>query len=329
MLLWIPSEVGAIDRMKGGYTLEDRRAAVLAFALLVFFWGSVWGAIKIGLEYAPPLLFAGIRMLICGAVLALAALVWGGQANVRDGWPVYLLLAFFNVALFYGLQTLAVLFMPSGTAAVVVYLQPVLVGFLSYPVLGEALSAAKVVGLLLGFSGVVVVSVGSISGASFGTPLGVAFGVASAVSWALGTVYFKRYAGRLPVLWAVGGPFLLGGVCITGLGLALEAPSGITWTGTFVASLLYASLVGTALAWVLWLGLIRAGEASRVASYVFLVPLVAVVLGALFLGETVGPSLLVGAAFVVSGIYLVNRRGERPARGTREEGEEASGSHPS
>jgi drug/metabolite transporter (DMT)-like permease len=61
---------------------------------------------------------------------------------------------------------------------------------------------------------------------------------------------------------------------------------------------------------VLWLGLIRAGEASRVAAYVFFVPLVAVVLGALFLGETVGLSLLVGAALVVSGIYLVNRRGE-------------------
>jgi drug/metabolite transporter (DMT)-like permease len=322
MPLRVPSEVGAIDRMKLGHALEDRRGAVLAFSLLVFFWGSVWGAIKIGLEYAPPVLFAGTRMLICGAVLTLAALIWGGQANLRDGWPVYLLLAIFNVGLFYGLQTLAVLLMPSGTAAVVVYLQPVLVGFLSYPVLGEALSAAKVVGLLLGFCGVVVVSAGSLSGASLGTPLGVAFGVASAASWALGTVYFKRYAGGLPVLWAVGGPFLLGGVCITGLGLALEAPSAITWTGTFVASLLYASLVGTALAWVLWLGLIRAGEASRVSAYVFFVPLVAVVLGALFLGETVGRSLLVGAALVVCGIYLVNRRGERPARGTRGEGEE-------
>jgi drug/metabolite transporter (DMT)-like permease len=73
-------------------------------------------------------------MLICGAVLTLAALIWGGQANARDGWPVYLLLAIFNVAPFYGLQTLAVLLMPSGTAAVVVYLQPVLVGFSFYPV---------------------------------------------------------------------------------------------------------------------------------------------------------------------------------------------------
>ena len=76
MLPWMPSWVGDIDPMKRGYTLENRRVAVLAFALLVFFWGSVWGAIKIGLEYAPPLLFAGTRMLICGGVLTLAALVW-------------------------------------------------------------------------------------------------------------------------------------------------------------------------------------------------------------------------------------------------------------
>jgi O-acetylserine/cysteine efflux transporter len=294
--------------------LADRRVAILAFALLVLFWGSAYGAVKIGLEYAPPVLFAGTRMLLCGVAMVLAALVWGGGANVRDGWPVYLLLAFLNVVLFYGLQTFAILYMPSGAAAVVIFLQPILVGFLSYLMLGEPLSAAKVVGLFLGFSGVVVVSAGSLSGASLGTPLGVAFGVASAVSWALGTVYFKRYEERLSMLWAVGGPFLLGGICLTALGLVLEPVSEISWTGTYLASLLYASLVGTALAWLLWFGLVRAGEASRVSAYVFLVPLVAVLLGALFLGETVGPLLLVGAALVVSGIYLVNRRGEEEKR---------------
>ena len=115
-------------------------------------------------------------------------------------------------------------------------------------------------GLVLGFSGVVVVSVGSLSEASLGTPLGVAFGVASAVSWALGTVYFKKYGENLSTLWAVGGPFLLGGICLTALGLALEPLSEISWTGTYVASWLHASLVGTALAWILWLGLVRAGE---------------------------------------------------------------------
>jgi drug/metabolite transporter (DMT)-like permease len=72
---------------------------------------------------------------------------------------------------------------------------------------------------------------------------------------------------------------------------------------------LYTALVGTALAWVLWLGLVRAGEASRVATYVFFVPLVSVLLGVLLLDEPLSPWLLVGGVLVVSGIYLVNRRG--------------------
>ncbi len=129
----------------------------------------------------------------------------------------------------------------------------------------------------------------------------------SAVSWALGTVYFKRYGERLSALWAVAAPFTLGGVFLTGLGLGLESFSEISWNQTFVASWLYTVLAGTALAWMLWLGLVRAGEASRVSSYVFFVPLVSVLLGVLFLGEPLGPSLLVGAALVVCGIYLVNR----------------------
>ena len=83
----------------------------------------------------------------------------------------------------------------------------------------------------------------------------------------------------------------------------------------YVASLLYSGLVGTGLAWVLWLGLVRAGEASRVAAYVFFVPLVSVVIGAIFLDERLNLSLLVGAALVVGGIYLANRT---PARETAE-----------
>jgi O-acetylserine/cysteine efflux transporter len=290
--------------------LEDRRFAVLAFALLVVFWGSAFGAIKISLEYAPPVLFAGTRTLLCGAVIALAALVWGGRANLKRDWAVYLLLAFFNVALFMGLQTFTILYMPSGSAAVVIYLQPILVGLLAFLILGETLSVVKIAGLFLGLCGVVVVSAGSLSGgASLGTPLGVTIGLISAVSWALGTVYFKRYGERLSTLWAVAVPFLVGGVFLPSLGLVLEPVSSISWTGTYVASWLYTSLAGTAFTWVLWLGLVKAGEASRVAAYVFFVPLVSVLLGALFLGETLSPLLLVGAALVVCGIYLVNRRG--------------------
>jgi O-acetylserine/cysteine efflux transporter len=288
--------------------LAERRFSILAFVFLILFWSSAFGAIKVSLEYAPPILFAGMRTLLCGLVVALAALVWGGRANLRRDWLIYLILAVLNVVLFMGLQTFTILYMPSGSAAVVIYLQPILVGLASYLVLNEQLSVPKVVGLVLGFSGVVVVSTGSLSGSSLGTPLGVAFGVGSALSWTLGTVYFKWYGERLSTLWAVAVPFSAGGVVLTGLGLVLEPLSSISWTGTYFASFLYTALVGTALAWMLWLGLVKAGEASRVSAYVFFVPLASVLLGATFLGETLSPWLLAGAALVICGIYLVNRQ---------------------
>jgi O-acetylserine/cysteine efflux transporter len=100
-------------------------------------------------------------------------------------------------------------------------------------------------------------------------------------------------------------------VTLTALGLVVEPWVEISWTGAFVASLLYSSLIGISAAWVIWFALVRAGEASRVAAYIFAVPLTAVLIGALFLDEPLSYSLLLGAALVVSGIYLVNRSPRR------------------
>jgi drug/metabolite transporter (DMT)-like permease len=285
-----------------------RRFVVLAFALLVLFWGSAFAVVKVGLGYSPPLLFAGLRTLIGGLAMVLAAFLWGGSPNLRRDWPVFLLLSLFNVVLFIGFQTYAIVYLPSGSAAVLVYLQPILVGLLAWPILGETLTVAKITGLLLGFSGIVAVSAGSLSGAAGAlSPLGVTLGAVSALCWALGTVYFKKYEARVSTLWAVAVPFVAGGAVLTAFGLSAEEWGEITWNTPFVASILYSGLVGISLAWVIWFALVRAGEASRVASYIFVVPLTAVLIGVLFLDEPLGYTLLIGAAFVVSGIYLVNR----------------------
>jgi drug/metabolite transporter (DMT)-like permease len=285
-----------------------RRFGVLAFVVLVFAWSSSFSVVKVGLDYAPPVLFAGLRTLLSGVIMSGVALVWGGNPNLGRDWRVFAYLAAFNVVLFIGAQTFAVLYLPSGTAAVLIYLQPILVGVLAWTVLGEPLTATKVVGLLLGFAGIVAVSSGGlIDAAGEVTLLGVVSGVASALFWALGTVGFKRYEARIATLWAVALPFLAGGAVLTTLGLFSERLSDISWTGPFVSSVLYSAFVGTGLAWLLFFGLVRAGEASRVASFIFVVPLAAVVIGAVVLDETLGLSLLAGAALIVSGIYLVNR----------------------
>lgn len=294
----------------------DRRLVVLAFVVLVVLWGSSFSAIKVGLEYAPPVLFAGVRSILGGLVMTLAALVWGGRPKFRRHWGVFALLTALNVVLFLGLQTVAIMYLPSGSAAVLIYLQPILVGVLAWLSLGEGLTSRKVVGLLLGFSGIAAVSAGGLLGdLPPGAALGVALGVGAALSWALGTVYFKKAQERVATLWAVAVPFLAGGVVLTALGTFFESFGEITWNAPFVLSLLYSSLLGTALAWLLWLGLVRAGEASRVSAYIFFVPLVAVLIGALFLDEALSPSLLVGAALVVAGIYLAN--GQPSAKGPK------------
>jgi drug/metabolite transporter (DMT)-like permease len=132
--------------------------------------------------------------------------------------------------------------------------------------------------------------------------------VGGALVWALGTIAFKQYGEQVDVWWAVAIPFLVGGVVMSAGGAALEG-AHISWSGTFVAAFCYAALIGTGVPWALWFGLVGSGEAGRAASYIFFVPLLSLAVGALFLGESLGPSLLAGAALVIAGVYLVNRRG--------------------
>jgi O-acetylserine/cysteine efflux transporter len=294
-----------------------RRFVVLAFVLLVLFWSSTFSVVKVGLDYSPPVLFAGLRALVGGLSMLVAALLWGGRPDLRRDWGAYASLSMLNVVLFLGLQTFAIMLLPSGTAAVLIYLQPILTGLLAWLLLGESLTPAKLAGLLLGFSGIIAVSFGGFSGVV--SIAGVAFAVVSALTWALGTVYFKRVQDRVSMLWAVALMFLFGGIVLSALGLVIESPAEIPLAGGLVASVLYSGFVGTGLAWALWLGLVRAGEASTVAAYVFFVPLASVAIGALVLDERLSTSLFIGAVLVVSGIYLVNRtprkdKALRPAR---------------
>lgn len=285
-------------------TTRRSNTQIGAIVLLVLAWGSTFAAVKIGLEGAPPILFGGLRSVVGGAVMAVLAFGRSGLPQRRD-WPAYALLALLNVVLFFGLQSLAILELPSGLAAVLIYLQPVLVGVLAAVFLGETLTGLKIAGLLLGFAGIVVVSAGALGGRV--SMLGVIYAVSGALIWALGTIAFKRYAGHVDSWWAVAVPFLVGGIVLTLGGAAVEG-TDISWTTEFVVAFGYASLVGTALSWSLWFSLVASGDASRAAVYIFFVPLVSLVIGAVLLHETLGDSLLAGAALVILGVYLVNRR---------------------
>lgn len=285
--------------------LVTRRTTVLTIIGLVLLWGFSWSAIKYGLDYSPPILYAGIRTLTGGLVLLLPNLIRRKELQLRRNLRVYLISSLFNVVLFFGLQTVGLYFLPSGLLSVLVYLQPILVGFLAWLWLGESLSTAKVFGLILGFLGVATVSLESLAGKTSLT--GILIAISAGLFWAIGTVYLKRVQGQVDMLWLVSIQFIVGGLVLLASGSTVESWSSIQWNWPYFGSMFYSSVFGVSVSWVMWLKLVHAGEVSRVSSYIFTVPLLSVVIGTLLLHESFSLFLFLGLLFIVVGIYLANR----------------------
>ena len=283
--------------------IRNHKTAIYTVGLILM-WGFSWPVLKIGLNDSPPILFAGLRTGLGGLILVLLAVLQSRKMNLKKLWPVYLISSIFNAIFFFGLQTIALNHLPSGLLSVLVYLEPILVGILAWFWLGEELNSRKVAGLLLGFLGVAAISARGMTGHI--STFGVVLALLSAISWAIGTVYWKRVQGQADPLWLVALPFTFGGIVLISVGLISESFTQIHFTGEFVASLTYSFLIATGVSWALWLHLVHMGEVSKVASWTFFVPLLSVLIGAIWLHETITVFLVIGLVAIVSGIYLVN-----------------------
>jgi drug/metabolite transporter (DMT)-like permease len=277
------------------------------FGLIIFLvvaWGISWPIYKIALAYTPPLLFAGLRTLLGGALLALLYAPKWKQIRWRENWRVYVLSSVFNVVLFYGLQTVGLLYMPSGLFSVIVYLQPILVGIFAWLWLGEDMTALKGSGLIIGFLGVGAVSAGGLSGQI--AILGIVIALATSLAWSIGTVYVKKVSPRVDSIWLVAFQCIIGGMVLTAIGSGTEQWSDITWNMPYLIGLIFGIIIGIPASWVVYFTLVNSGDASRVASYTFLVPVISVLSGTLFLHEPFSVNLLIGLVLIAVSIYLVN-----------------------
>jgi drug/metabolite transporter (DMT)-like permease len=283
-----------------------RAKSLLLISFLVLIWGISWPIYKIALAYTPPLLFAGMRTFLGGLLLAVVLIPKRKQIRWKECWPIYCISSLFNVIIFYGMQTVGLMYMPSGLFSVIVYLQPVLVGVFAWVWLGEQMNAVKVTGLLLGFLGVAAVSAGGFKGHV--ALVGVALALLTALGWALGTVYAKKMSGQVDSMWLAAFQCMLGGVVLTAVGSGAEKWSAIVWNLPYSIGLGFGVFVGISVSWVIYFTLVNTGDASKVASYTFLVPLIAVFSGVLFLHEPFTVYLLIGLLLIGVSIYLINRK---------------------
>ncbi|MUT65046.1 DMT family transporter [Paenibacillus sp. NEAU-GSW1] len=285
---------------------RSRKQTIFYLSFLILIWGINWPLSKYALKFSPPLIFAGIRTLIGGTLLAVIALPRWRKLRLRETWPYYLASAFLSIVFYYGFQTVGLQYMPAGLFSAIVFLQPVLLGLFAWLWLGEKMYARKMFGLLIGFSGVAAMSIGGLEGGiSF---IGILLALATALSWALGTVYIKRQAAKVDMLWMTAMQILIGGIVMTVYGSAVESWSDIRWTEAFLLDTLFISIFVIALGWLVYFKLLGSGEASKVGSFTFLIPVVSIICSVVFLNEHITLNLLIGMALIVSSILLVNAR---------------------
>jgi probable blue pigment (indigoidine) exporter len=279
--------------------------AGLLYAGVVFAWGFNYLAVRWGLDYAAPLLLATLRAAV-GAVAVFAALRLVGGLGQLDG-PARrdaLLIGVPTTAIFYGLWFTAAGSVAPGLASVLVYTFPLWVTLLSSPILGVRPGSRELVAIVAGFTGVALATE---PWRASGVPLIPALElVVGAVSWGLGTVWFKRrFTGK--GVQEANLYQLIGGAAGLAFGTVLTGSFRVVPAVPLLLVVLWVGVVGTAFGYAAWYYLLDRWDAATVSSLAFLVPVTALSLSAAFFGERLTLVQLAGVGLVVASIALTAR----------------------
>jgi drug/metabolite transporter (DMT)-like permease len=300
----------------------------LALLVIYVVWGSTYLAIRVVVHDLPPLLSAGLRFTVAGAILALALLVRSGPSRLQVerrrvlGAIVVgaLLLMFGNGLVVLGEQTV-----PSALTALIIASTPLWVAVWR-TVTGDRVPRGTLLGVAIGFLGVgLLVVPAGMSGAI--DPLGATLLVVASASWATGTFVSSKLALPSDPFVSTSFQMLAGGVLMLGAGVLRGEPfQPATWIdsqGAFLA-LLYLVFVGSLGAFTTYTWLVQHAPVSRVATYAYVNPAVAVILGAVILNEQITTPMIVGGAVIVTGVALITTHEARSRRARLERAAAAS-----
>jgi drug/metabolite transporter (DMT)-like permease len=283
---------------------------IIAFGLVYVVWGSTYLAIRVGIESFPPLLLAGSRHLLTGLILYP---ILRGKTGVRPTaahWRMSFITGCLLLFIGNGGVCIAERTVPSGVTALLVAtvsLWMVLVDWLRPG--GTRPGPRVVAGLLLGFGGLaLLVGPKNLGGSGRVDPFGVGILVIASLAWASGSVYSKHAGGPSSPLLGVAMQSLAGGVClwIAGLlsgevgSLHLRAVSTRSWL-----AMAYLILFGSMVGFTAYIYILKKSTATRVATYAFVNPVVALFLGWLLIGESITLRTVIAAAVILTAVLLV------------------------
>ena len=304
---------------------------LLAFSVIYFVWGSTFLAIRVGVREVPPFLLAAMRFLIAGLALYAWVRAKGTRAPAPREWGSATLLAVLIFVLDYGLLFWAEKRVPSGVAAVMMATIPVFMALSEILILRtQQLSGRLATALLIGIGGVAVLVSHTLS---FGeVPIDAAGALAlivAAISWSVASALTRKLPLPTAKSMSSAAQMLAGGVLLAvtaGLlgefrGFRLQDVSRGAWL-----ALAYLIVAGSIVAFTAYVWLIHHESPTRVGTYAYVNPVVAVLLGYFLGGEAIGPRTIIGTALVLVSVVVITmtpaKRGESGAwRGAPQESE--------
>ena len=292
---------------------------LLAFAIIYFVWGSTFLAIRVGVREVPPFLLAAMRFLVAGVVLYGWTIARGERSPSVRQWTSAALLAVLIFVLDYGLLFWAEQRVPSGIAEVMMATIPVFMALSEIVFLRtQKLTVRSALARSVGIGGVAVLMSRSLN--LGGVPIDRAGAIAlivAAMSWSVSSALTRKLPLPDSKVMSSGAQMLAGGVFLALTAAALgEFRNFRPWTvsrGVWFA-LLYLIVAGSIVAFTAYVWLIHHESPTKVGTYAYVNPVVAVLLGHFLGGEALGLRTIVGTVFVLIGVVAIaTTRAKKPA----------------
>lgn len=292
-------------------TPRQRRLAYVMWLLVCLIWGTTYLGIRVSLETMPPALMGGLRWLVAGALLAVYLVLRGIPLPPPKEWGGVALVAFLLLVLGNGGVVVAEQWISSGLAAVLVATSPFwMAGVEALFPGGERLRLPTILGLLIGFSGIVLLvwpelTVGTGDGRLVAGIIAVQVACAG---WSLGSSFSKRQKRDANVLSITALQMLFGGLMMTAMGTARGEWADLHFTTRTMSAFVYLSTIGAIGGFVAYTYALRHLPVSFVSLYAYINPIIAVALGILLLDERFDSRMAIAAALVFAGVTVVRWR---------------------
>jgi drug/metabolite transporter (DMT)-like permease len=281
---------------------------ILALCWVSFFWGTTWLASKEGVKHMPALQLATIRQLLGGILYVGYFLLKKEPWPKGKQWRTIFILSILNFALSNGLSTWGVKYISSGLGAIISALFPIWIIIINF-FNGQKIAKMALLGILISFGGICVIFIDYIS--DFLNPdfqFGIILMTASTITWAFGILETKKQAASFNPYFSLGLQMLISSVFLFGITEASgtniplsEIPLASWW------AIGYLVVIGSVLTFIAFIYSLQNLPTEISSIYVYINPIVAMVLGSFIFGEALTQAIVIGAAVTLVGLYLVNK----------------------